>query len=99
MQRSYQRVFDEKDERRTPSAGPREGSRGASKQSRRGRAPHRRLVNARILQRSSLARHLLNNVLQMIRPEEIQYAELTDNLPPVGTTIGQRFHLRRLLGQ
>lgn len=61
--------------------------------------PHWRIVNARIVQQSKLARRLLSGVLQMIRPEEIEYTEYADNLPPAGTTIGQRFHLRRLLGQ
>src|SRR5262249_38120182 len=70
-----------------------------SKPSLRGMAPHPTLVNARILQRSSLARPLLKGVLQMIRPEEIEYTEYAGNLPPSGTTIGQRFHLRKLLGQ
>jgi len=35
----------------------------------------------------------------MIRSETIQYSEFPENLPPPGTVIGQRFHLRRLLGQ
>src|SRR5262245_40564205 len=35
----------------------------------------------------------------MIRSELIEYAELANKLPPAGATIGQRFHLRRLLGE
>jgi serine/threonine-protein kinase len=35
----------------------------------------------------------------MSSSETIQYSEFPENLPPAGTVIGQRFHLRRLLGQ